>query len=245
MKIVNEKLKDQIEAASIKETDTLASHTIVLQESHSKLERAIKKGRKLSHFLENASKEVARLGQENANLKSQLESIDIESFKVKTTELFQLHQATKECFLLTKKAAEIQKKKIVKILPVLVSTITNAINQHMSVAIVTAKQYKKELKLRKQLFNQLQESRGSVRVYLRVRDFTASETDSTCVPSCSFPQKNHVSIENSATGKTETFQFERVFNMATTQSAVFTDVQQFVTSLLDGYNVSILAYGQV
>jgi kinesin family protein C2/C3 len=243
--LLNQSLQNQVTSGASKEKETAAAYSTALQELQNKLERGIKQARKYAHALENANGEISKLEAEKAQLVSQLSCVDIGLVKSKATDLIQQLQSIKETFLLVRKAAELQKKKIVKILPVLVATITDTINQHTAVAKVTAKQYKKELKMRKQLYNQIQEAKGTVRVYCRVRDFTASETDSTCVPVCLFPQKNTVALENTATGKTESFQFERVFNMSANQAAVFADVQQFVTSMLDGYNVCIIAYGQV
>ena len=40
------------------------------------------------------------------------------------------------------------------------------------------------------------------------------------------------------------FEFDRVFGPDSTQEQVFGDVAQLVTSVLDGYNVCIFAYGQ-
>ena len=45
-------------------------------------------------------------------------------------------------------------------------------------------------------------------------------------------------------GATNDFKFDRVFGQESTQEAVFDEVKHFVQSALDGYNVSLLAYGQ-
>ena len=42
----------------------------------------------------------------------------------------------------------------------------------------------------------------------------------------------------------QAFEFDRVFGPESTQEQVFGDVAQLVTSVLDGYNVCIFAYGQ-
>ena len=41
------------------------------------------------------------------------------------------------------------------------------------------------------------------------------------------------------------FHVDRAFNARASQEDVFAEVSQFVQSALDGYNVSLFAYGQV
>ena len=44
--------------------------------------------------------------------------------------------------------------------------------------------------------------------------------------------------------KADTFTFDKVFAPSAGQEAVFNEVSEFVQSALDGYHVSMLAYGQ-
>ena len=103
--------------------------------------------------------------------------------------------------------------------------------------------YRKEQLARKQLFNQLQELKGNIRVYCRVRPLSHRETDSQ-QNAITFPESNALSIVNSEKRTSHQFEFEQVFQTASTQEQVFSEVADLVTSVMDGYNVCIFAYGQ-
>jgi hypothetical protein len=59
----------------------------------------------------------------------------------------------------------------------------------------------------------------------------------------SFPEEDALVLAHPSGDKT--FEFDRVFAPSSTQLAVFEDTEPLVTSVLDGYNVCIFAYGQV
>eukprot|EP00998_Keelungia_sp_KM082_P011366 NODE_761_length_1654_cov_96.400786_g751_i0.p1 GENE.NODE_761_length_1654_cov_96.400786_g751_i0~~NODE_761_length_1654_cov_96.400786_g751_i0.p1 ORF type:complete len:530 (+),score=142.02 NODE_761_length_1654_cov_96.400786_g751_i0:213-1592(+) len=91
---------------------------------------------------------------------------------------------------------------------------------------------------RRCLHNQLQELKGNIRVYCRVRPSldsspTALEPDSI--------EKTSVVLH--APQPTQ-FNFDRVFNHNDSNAAVFNEVGQLVQSALDGYRVCVFAYGQ-
>ncbi|KAH1078940.1 hypothetical protein GLYMA_19G213600v4 [Glycine max] len=104
--------------------------------------------------------------------------------------------------------------------------------------------YHRVLEENRKLYNQVQDLKGSIRVYCRVRPF--------------FPgQSNHLSaVENiedgtitvnipSKNGKgRRSFNFNKIFGPSATQAEVFLDMQPLVRSVLDGFNVCIFAYGQ-
>ncbi|CAL0311125.1 unnamed protein product [Lupinus luteus] len=104
--------------------------------------------------------------------------------------------------------------------------------------------YHRVLEENRILYNQVQDLKGSIRVYCRVRPF--------------FPgQRNHLSAVENIEGGTITvsipskngkgrksFNFNKVFGPSATQAEVFCDMQPLIRSVLDGYNVCIFAYGQ-
>eukprot|EP00042_Codosiga_hollandica_P054689 m.746900 g.746900 ORF g.746900 m.746900 type:complete len:747 (+) comp58960_c0_seq55:289-2529(+) len=103
--------------------------------------------------------------------------------------------------------------------------------------------YRYEVMQRKLLYNKLQELKGNIRVFCRVRRDDRVE----CV--LSFPDQAGMGTPTEivcpqATGGAKKFEFDRVYSPASTQEEVFADTSAIMTSCVDGYNVCIIAYGQ-
>ncbi len=94
---------------------------------------------------------------------------------------------------------------------------------------------------RKRMHNIIQELRGNVRVFARIRPFLPNENDNN-VPFVSPSGETTLQVVR---GKQQSnFQFDRVFAPSAGQDAVFGEVSEFVQSALDGYNVCLFSYGQ-
>jgi len=104
--------------------------------------------------------------------------------------------------------------------------------------------YEREMRLRKKVFNQLQELKGNIRVYARVRPLIDRENDPKNHQVLSFIREGEIRVENAAKKQVHNFEFEKVFPPSSTQEQVFEEVSDLVTSVIDGYNVCIFAYGQ-
>lgn len=110
--------------------------------------------------------------------------------------------------------------------------------------------------LRRKLHNQVQELKGNIRVFCRVRPSLTSDGDSVDAAKISFPDVESDCKEvmvlgpeqKSALGNVTTmknaFSFDRVFGPASHNPEVFEEISQLVQSALDGYNVCIFCYGQ-
>ncbi|XP_057544275.1 kinesin-like protein KIN-14E [Amaranthus tricolor] len=103
--------------------------------------------------------------------------------------------------------------------------------------------YKEEQALRKRYFNIIEDMKGKIRVYCRVRPLSDKEKADN--------EKNMVISSDEFTvehpwkdEKAKQHIYDHVFNGSATQEDVFEDTRYLVQSAVDGYNVCIFAYGQ-
>ena len=97
--------------------------------------------------------------------------------------------------------------------------------------------YRAEVLQRKLLYNKLQELQGNIRVFLRVR----KDDRDACV--MQFPDTVTAIIPTLQGGQAE-MEFDRVFGPAASQADVYKDTSAVIMSVIDGYNVCLMAYGQ-
>jgi kinesin family protein C1 len=110
---------------------------------------------------------------------------------------------------------------------------------------------------RRQLHNTIQELKGNIRVFCRIRPLVGQEVDKYSGTINHIFVTDEKSLEivkpadspNSSNGsKTAAerfnFEFDHVFGHDATQDSVFEEISQLVQSAIDGYNVCIFAYGQ-
>merc|ERR1712166_690205 len=97
--------------------------------------------------------------------------------------------------------------------------------------------YRTEVLQRKLLYNKLQELQGNIRVFLRVR----KDDRDACV--MRFPD-TVTAIIPTLQGGQATMEFDRVFGPTASQADVYKDTSAVIMSVIDGYNVCLMAYGQ-
>ncbi|XAR61375.1 Minus-end-directed kinesin ATPase [Bertholletia excelsa] len=104
--------------------------------------------------------------------------------------------------------------------------------------------YHKVLEENRKLYNQVQDLKGNIRVYCRVRPFLSGQ--SNYLSTVDHTEEGTITINvPSKNGKGfRSFNFNKVFGPSSTQAEVFSDTQPLIRSVLDGYNVCIFAYGQ-
>uniref|UniRef100_A0A804RNB4 Kinesin-like protein n=1 Tax=Zea mays TaxID=4577 RepID=A0A804RNB4_MAIZE len=103
--------------------------------------------------------------------------------------------------------------------------------------------YKQEQVLRKRYYNTIEDMKGKIRVFCRLRPLSDKEL--------SFEEKNIVCSPDEFTiahpwkdEKSKQHIYDRVFDANTSQEEIFEDTKYLVQSAVDGYNVCIFAYGQ-
>lgn len=177
---------------------------------------------------------------ETKTLKLKVSSMATESLAI-STEL----QAIKAAFAKTSEENQQQ--------TILIETLqTTSRSQRETIEECEGKLREQET-LRRKLHNTIQELKGNIRVFCRVRPSLATEND-ILLSKIDF-QNNTNMVLSQQTG-TETmsgskraaarfpFTFDKVFPPTSTQSMVFDEISQLIQSVLDGYNVCIFAYGQ-
>mmetsp|Transcript_48567 Transcript_48567/g.113364 ORF Transcript_48567/g.113364 Transcript_48567/m.113364 type:complete len:704 (+) Transcript_48567:81-2192(+) len=102
--------------------------------------------------------------------------------------------------------------------------------------------YSVECERRRKLHNLVQELKGNIRVYCRVRPMTEAEASHGCC--ISFPGPDEIQISNADMGQKKTFQFNEIYRQNASQADLFSGIRDLVVSMLDGYNVCMFAYGQ-
>eukprot|EP00403_Amphidinium_massartii_P026335 CAMPEP_0178387412 /NCGR_PEP_ID=MMETSP0689_2-20121128/9061_1 /TAXON_ID=160604 /ORGANISM="Amphidinium massartii, Strain CS-259" /LENGTH=649 /DNA_ID=CAMNT_0020007777 /DNA_START=1 /DNA_END=1950 /DNA_ORIENTATION=+ len=100
-----------------------------------------------------------------------------------------------------------------------------------------------EQAMRKRYHNQMQDLKGAVRVFARIRPPVPREKGEPIAASRLDGFSLELKNKDPRTAA-KTFQFDSVFDGQSTQEEVFEECRALVVSALDGYNVTIFAYGQ-
>lgn len=121
----------------------------------------------------------------------------------------------------------------------------SSLGKHLQILAHAASGYHKVLEENRKLYNQVQDLKGNIRVYCRVRPFLPGQF--TGMSTVSRIDDGNIKVITPAKYCKEghkSFTFNKVFGPNATQEEVFLDTQPLIRSVLDGYNVCIFAYGQ-
>lgn len=105
-------------------------------------------------------------------------------------------------------------------------------------------------KEQRELRNTIQDLKGNIRVYCRIRPPLESELSKplfnlNVLDACSIEVEKVELLNSARKGKSQhAFSFDGIFTPHSSQEDVFAEVSTMVQSALDGYNVCIFAYGQ-
>ena len=108
---------------------------------------------------------------------------------------------------------------------------------------ILTKKLRTEITLRRKLHNQLIDLKGSIRVFVRVRPLLSKETEKG-IKSCvsSVDDSGDIELEKDD-GSLRGYKLDRVFGQFTNNNELFGEISQLLVSSMDGYNVSVIAYG--
>ncbi|XP_068641306.1 kinesin-like protein KIN-14C [Aristolochia californica] len=109
-----------------------------------------------------------------------------------------------------------------------------------------AQNYHAVLAENRKLYNEVQDLKGNIRVYCRVRPFLPGQVARQSTIEYISEEGELIFTNPSKQGKEghRMFKFNKGFGPTASQEEVFLDTQPLIRSVLDGYNVCILAYGQ-
>ncbi|KAF1315762.1 Kinesin-like protein, partial [Globisporangium splendens] len=177
----------------------------------------------LKRRLESTSKDHQQKRKALAELRSQLQKQNADLATLKS----QITSQNQQFPVMAKQLAE---------------KVTQRIQKQTDAMAGVVENYKREMKERKRLFNLMQELKGDIRVLCRVRPISKTEISNGSKMICKFT--NEEITLSGEKGKLKTWEFDRVFDMNSTQDQLFSEVRPLVTSILDGHSVCIFAYGQ-
>ncbi|KAJ7566620.1 hypothetical protein O6H91_02G111500 [Diphasiastrum complanatum] len=121
-----------------------------------------------------------------------------------------------------------------------------ALQSQLERVAVAATGYHKVLAENRMLYNEVQDLKGNIRVYCRVRPFSVGQSGIQGIVNF-IGENGEIFIRNPSKqgkGSCKVFKFNKVYGASISQEEVFQDTRPLIRSVLDGYNVCIFAYGQ-
>lgn len=142
-------------------------------------------------------------------------------------------------------ASESIKRKVLKTQKVY-SEEFNHLGVKLKGLIDAAENYHNVLAENRKLYNEVQDLKGNIRVYCRIRPFLPGQSQKQTTMEYVGENGELVVANPLKQGKDShrLFKFNKVFGPTATQEEVFVDTQPLIRSVLDGYSVCIFAYGQ-
>ncbi|KAL4941290.1 hypothetical protein BDV06DRAFT_5437 [Aspergillus oleicola] len=233
-------LQDE-KSARLRELNQLQSQTAVdAQISQIELDKKVKELASVENDLQTLRNELERERKNTNTLRQNLDTVSSNSVTLEST-----ISALKARIEFLESGSQEQ------------SQAFERLNQQMMDAAAETNAAKEKLRreetLRRKLHNQVQELKGNIRVFCRVRPTLGSEADAA---QFTYPDQAEDAKEiniigpeektslGAVTRKNHNFSYDHVFGPLAQNSDVFDEISQLVQSALDGYNVCIFCYGQ-
>lgn len=228
---LSEKVKDQREEINELEQELIKAKAET-ESAKSASAEAAGNGSASSEELESVRKELLEANLTVASLKAQADKFDVGALKHINEEMKELVMIRRELEFTGSDFVEMEIS-----FKQLKGLVARMAEQGAGANAELIKKYRAEVILRKQLYNQVQELRGNIRVFCRCRK------DKRVKVALKFPSKTEI-ILDSMSGKPTTVDFDRTYGPETEQAAIFADAREVIMSVVDGYNVCLMAYGQ-
>ncbi|KAK8323842.1 hypothetical protein V6Z12_A12G260400 [Gossypium hirsutum] len=122
----------------------------------------------------------------------------------------------------------------------------NHLGKKLKGLVDAARNYHLTLAENRILYNEIQDLKGNIRVYCRIRPFLPGQSKKQTTIEY-IGENGELVVSNPLKQRKDAhrlFRFNKVFSPATNQEEVYLDTQPLIRSVLDGYNVCIFAYGQ-
>ena len=104
------------------------------------------------------------------------------------------------------------------------------------------KELKASLRQRKQLHNQLEDLKGKIRVFCRIRPQSEQESQRGEANITTVADEFTVNCEQK-NGQIKPFVYDSIYDAESTQEEIYEDTRSLVQSAIDGFNVCMLSYG--
>ncbi len=104
--------------------------------------------------------------------------------------------------------------------------------------------FKEEQKKRKDLHNQLEDMKGAIRLFCRIRPLSNTELEREESKQMIVLADDEFTATVHGKQQPHKYTFDSVFGPDSTQTQIFEETRRLVQSAIDGYNVCIFAYGQ-
>lgn len=221
------KLRDD----NIRILQELQEYKELVQHQHASHSQEISElGNKHAEDLSKAQAKISKLTNDNDELRFQLQEVEA-SYHIEKNEI------TLKLKTLQKQAAESQQ------LLKQVDMLTTQCSKLNHTLIQKQQELKDSFRQRKLLHNQLEDMKGKIRVFCRVRPLNEAESRKGSGNILNIMDEFTVICEIDP-GRCKQFTYDGIYGPSASQEEVFEDTKRLVQSAVDGYNACIFAYGQ-
>lgn len=174
-----------------------------------------------------------------------LSAMEMQNLKLKDSGYQKFLSAHLQAIQEVKAVSQLTKEEVIEVQKSWQIQIETLENQLTGLA-TAASNYHKVLAENRQLYNEVQDLKGNIRVYCRVRPFLSGQSGNQTTIDYIGENGELLIVNPNKQGKEaqRMFNFNKVFGPSASQEQVFLDTRPLIRCVLDGYNVCIFAYGQ-